>query len=201
MAFGSRLMKVGLANCEAVAVELRWPRASRTACGTSDAGALTLNSMKYFSPTPASKFCWICVGVSTRLWIATMRSTPSHWRFVEVSLPSTSAKVSSQSASDCRRPGRRRHRSTRRSRRRGGLRPGCRSCTTCCRAACASMSAALVSRIGLPLALVLSLRVYACVLVHALRQRDVARVDAGRVADDVRVFLRDVGIVGPRLDR
>ena len=62
-------------------------------------GALTLNSRKYFSPTPASKFCWICVGVSARLWIATRRSTPCHWRLLEVSLPSTSAKVSSQSAS------------------------------------------------------------------------------------------------------
>src|SRR6185369_15311774 len=36
--------------------------------------------------------------------------------------------------------------------------------------------------------------------VHRLRQRRIARVDARRVADDVRVLLRDVGIVDPRLD-
>ena len=67
-------------------------------CGTPDSW-LTPNSRKYFWPTPAAKFCWICAGVSARLWMATNLIVPCHCRWPVVSLPSTSANVLSQLAS------------------------------------------------------------------------------------------------------
>ena len=59
----------------------------------------TLNIKKYFSPTPASKFCLIWSSVSARLKIATSRITPIQFFVPDTSLPSTSANVSSHSFS------------------------------------------------------------------------------------------------------
>ncbi len=59
----------------------------------------TLNIRKYFSPTPASKFCLICGCVSARLKIATRRTTPVQVFVPDTSLPRTNANVSSHSFS------------------------------------------------------------------------------------------------------
>ena len=168
-------------------------------CGTPDR-ALTSNSMKYRSPTPAAKFCWTCAAVSARLWMATNLMTPCHCRVPSISLPSTSAKVLSQLASEppfCgidvagelavdvellavdRIVGE--HDVLQRRLRvhvgRGGLQRR--------RAVGARLVAARV----------------ALVLHRVLAERRIARRVAARVADDVGIGLRDVRRRGPRLDR
>ena len=156
--------------------------------------------MKYFSPTPASKFCWICAGRERAVVdgdhahhafpLAVGRGlVAEHQREGVVPVGETAA----------------------------ALRVGV------ARVHAVHVEAAAFDRaVGQHDVLQRRLRVHvgrvgqqhrvavgaglvaarvAFVLVHALRQREVARVDAGRVADDVRVFLRDVGVVDPRLDR